>query len=90
MFDDSKLFSRPTSTVLGGKQTATLKTNVSDEVHERFQAYARERGYQSDSDCLRELILVALFGVEAMADLHRRRIESLGQNRTSTGLETQL
>ena len=87
MFDDSTLFSRPTSTVLGGKQSATLKTSVSDEVHERFQAYARERGYQSDSDCLRELVLVALFGVEALADLHRRRIESLAQHKATTGPE---
>lgn len=75
MAEDS--LSRPTSNALLGKQTATLKTLVTDEVKDDFERFARERGYPSSSDCLRELVLVAVHGPSYLADLHRKRIESL-------------
>ena len=80
------VLSRPTSSALGGKQTETLKTSVSVEVREDFEKFARGRGYQSSSDCLRELVLVAMHGAEFLTDLHRERIASLVRNRTETGL----
>ena len=81
------MFSRPTSAALSGKQTATLKTMVTDEVADEFKKFARERGYASDSDCMRELILVAVFGPEYLTDIHRARIQSLVQHRATTGTE---
>lgn len=68
---------RPTSSVFAGKQTATLKTMVTDELREDFERYARVRGYGSASDCLRELVLVAVHGPQLLADLHKKRIDSL-------------
>ena len=82
---DGGALSRPTSCALGGKQTETLKTTVSVEVREDFERFARARGYQSSSDCLRELLLVAMYGTEFLANLHRERIASLVQNRPDTG-----
>lgn len=85
--DPDGLLSRPTSSAFAGKQTATLKTSVSDEVHDAFERFARNRGYASSSDCLRELIHVTVFGAKTMADLHRQRIESLVPNGAETGTD---
>ena len=63
-----------------------VETSVSVEVREDFEKFARGRGYQSSSDCLRELVLVAMHGAEFLTDLHRERIASLVRNRTETGL----
>lgn len=82
--DDGAL-SRPTSSALGGKQTETLKTSVSVEVREDFERFARGRGYQSSSDCLRELVLVAMHGPDFLANLHRERIASLVLNSPGIG-----
>lgn len=68
-----------------GKQSVTVKTMVADEVADDLQRFARERGYGSVSDCVRELILVSLYGTEYLADLHRQRIASLVQHRDTTG-----
>lgn len=74
------LLARPTSAAFGGKQTATLKCNVTDEVSDEFNKFARERGYASTSDCLRELVIVALYGAETLTDLRRQRISALVRN----------
>lgn len=68
---------RPTSSAFAGKQTAVLKTLVSDEVCDDFGRFARERGFGSTSDALRELIYVAMYGADFLVDLHRKRIASL-------------
>jgi len=62
MAEDPPVFARPTTAAMAGKQTATLKTMVADEVKEDFARFARLRGYPSDSDCLRELVLTAVYG----------------------------
>lgn len=72
---------------MNGKQTCTLKTLVTDEAAEDFARFARERGYVSTSDALRELVLVAVYGCAYLTDLHKRRIESLASNRHATGPE---
>lgn len=81
--------SRPTMQAIVGKQTATLKTNVTDEVSDEFTRWSREHGYASVSDCLRELVLVTVYGPEYLTDLHRQRIESLVQGRARTVPELQ-
>lgn len=70
---------------MSGKQTATLKTMVADEVAEDFARFARQRGYPSQSDCLRELVLTAIYGPEHVANLHRERIVSLFGDRSAIG-----
>lgn len=85
MSDDSTVFARPTSSAMNGKQTATLKTMVSDEVAEDFARFARQRGYPSQSDCLRELVMTAVYGPEHVANLHRERIVSLFGDRSAIG-----
>lgn len=84
----SERFSRPTSAAMtSGKQTCSLKTLVSDEVAEDFGKFARLRGYGSTSDCLRELVLIAIYGTEYVANLHRDRLLSLAPNRDAIGTE---
>ena len=70
-----------------GKQICPLKTLVSDDVSDDFGRFARERGFGSTSDALRELVLVALYGTDYLVNLHRKRIESLGVNRSAIGSE---
>lgn len=82
---DPAVFARPTSSVMTGKQTAVLKTMVTDEVAEEFARFARLRGYPSHSDCLRELVLTAMYGADHVADLHRQRIVSLFVDRPAIG-----
>lgn len=77
------LAARPTSSAMVGKQTFPLKTLVTDDVGEDFGRFARERGFGSTSDALRELVLVAMYGEDYLVDLHRKRIASLGVNRTA-------
>ena len=76
------LMARPTSCAIGGKQTAVIKTSVTDQVSDDFATFARIRGYASASDCLREILLVTMYGPDYMADLHRQRIASLVQNKS--------
>lgn len=85
MAENSVVFARPTSSAMTGKQTATIKTMVTDEVAEDFARFTRERGYASQSDCLRELLLTAMYGPEHIADLHRQRIASLFGHRPAIG-----
>lgn len=85
MADDSTVFARPTSAAMTGKQTVSLKTMVTDEVAEDFQKFARLRGYPSQADCLRELLLTAMYGPDHVADLHRQRIVSLFGDRSEIG-----
>ena len=70
---------------MSGKQTAVLKTMVTDEVAEDFARFARVRGYGSQADCLRELLLTALYGPDHVVDLHRQRIASLVGDRPAIG-----
>ena len=84
---ETSSFARPTSSALLGKQTATVKTSVYDEVAEDFSRFARERGYGSGSDCLREIVMRALYGEDWLVNLHRQRIASLSQNLPAIGTE---
>ena len=71
---ETSTFARPTSSALLGKQTATLKTSTTDEFAELFSRWARERGFGSSSDCMRELLYIAVLGPDWLIDLHRQRI----------------
>ena len=87
MADDLTVFARPTSSAMAGKQTAVLKTQVTDEVAEDFARFARLRGYPNGADCLREMVHTAVYGPDHVADLHRQRIQSLFGHRAGIGTE---
>jgi hypothetical protein len=78
------LMSRPTSSALTGKNTCTVKTQVPDEVLEELQRFTKARGYGSVSDCMREILLVTLYGPDYLASLHAERIRSLVRNEAGT------
>ena len=78
-------FSRPVSCPLSGKQSCVLKTSVTDEIADDFVRLARDKGYASTSDALRDRVIVALRGPDYLADLHRQRIHSLAQNLNGNG-----
>lgn len=85
--DQLPTLSRPTRASLGEKQTVVVKTMVSDDVDDALKRFARDRGYGSVSDCVRELILVALYGEDFIASLHRERLASLYRKGTGTEQE---
>ena len=58
---------------------------VTERVDEDLKAFAKKHGYTSPSDCLHELILIALYGADTLANLHRERIDALIHRRTDTG-----
>lgn len=69
---------------VAGKRTARLSASVTDEVAEAFTKFSRERGYESVSQCLEELVLTSLYGEEAVVSFHADRVRALFQRRTST------
>ncbi len=77
--------SRPT-TGGWGKCTSTMKTLVPDEIKDEFIRKSRSLGYASESDCLRELVMVFLRGHEEVARLHADRIRMLAGIGTESGL----
>lgn len=77
--------SRATSDPFHGKRTAVVKAAVSEALKEDFTAFWKARGFSSESDCVNELIAVALYGVDTLANVHRQRIESLFQKAASFG-----
>jgi hypothetical protein len=81
------LSARPTSSALAGKCTVPVKTLVTDEVDDDLRRFAARHGYPSVSDCLRELIVVALYGSDYIASLHKNRIKALAQNMAGIGTE---
>ena len=67
-----------------GKCTEPLKTMLPFEVKAEFEARSRELGYDGDSDCLRDLVIVWLRGADEVAKLHAERVRKLSI--TGTGL----
>lgn len=58
---------------------------VTERVDEDLKAFARTHGYSSTGECLNELVLIALYGADALADVHRERIDALAHRSTATG-----
>lgn len=77
--DDAQA-SRPTSSALAGKFDVCVKVLLNDELSDELRIWARERGYGSVSDCLREAVIVMLRGEEYLTSLHAERIASLARN----------
>lgn len=72
--------SRPTSAALAGKFDVVVKTLLNDELSDELRVFARDNGYGSVSDCLRELVIVAIRGEDYLTSLHAERIRSLARN----------
>jgi len=85
--DEPPIASRPTSTAFSAKNTEQVKSAIPEEMFLDLQRFVAVNGYTSMSDCIRELIAIALYGVDEVADHHRRRIARLGQYATKTGTE---
>ena len=71
--------SRPTTAGFG-KSTESLKTMVPLEVKEDFVRQARFLGYPSDSDALRELVMLFTYGPEQLRKVHTDRIDGVARN----------
>jgi hypothetical protein len=80
----SAVFSRPTSMPTAEKNDIAIKTMVSDRVNDDLRRFAREQGYGSVSDCVRELLMVALYGRDHLLSLHQQRISALAKNLHTT------
>lgn len=82
------LSARPTSCGLAGKCTARVSTLVPEAFALELQRFAFERGYPSVSDCVREILLIAVHGGEAIENLHRDRIKRVAEKMTGIGAAT--
>jgi hypothetical protein len=78
---------RPTSSAMSGKCTARLSAMVPEEFALEFQRFALLRGYPSASDCMREILFIAVLGEATITKLHRDRIGEVGRNLTGIGQE---
>lgn len=76
------VFARPTSSALG-KATEPIKSMLPMEVKDDLTKLWRSLGYGSESDFLRELVMVRLYGSDFMANLHAQRIRGVSQNLTT-------
>lgn len=72
--------SRPTSSPLAGKHDAVIKVALTDGMADAVRAAARDAGFGSVSDFLRELIGANLYGEQGWIDLHAERIKRLARN----------
>jgi Arc/MetJ-type ribon-helix-helix transcriptional regulator len=66
--------------VVHEKNSVTKKTTISDQMDDDLRRFVREHGFASDSDCIRELLRLALYGSEHVMNLHRQRLDALAQN----------
>lgn len=71
---------RPTSSAFAGKFDVPVKVLLNDELSDELRVFARENGYGSVSDCLRELVIVAVRGEDFLLSLHADRISQLARN----------
>jgi len=76
MSEDS--YSRPTTP--WGKATETIKTLVPCEVKEDFARKLRAAGYATESDALRELVILFTYGPGHMKRMHDQRIDRMAQS----------
>lgn len=67
------LLSRNGRTCPFGKYTASVETKIDESTREVLSRLAREAG-MTDSEFLRELILVRVYGVERMRELYTDRL----------------
>lgn len=79
-------FSRPTTSVFG-KATEVLKTSVCPEVKDAFARRARELGYPSDSDALREAVILFAFGSDYLQKIHADRIAAVAGRMAGIGTQ---
>lgn len=78
--DTSVLASRPTGMPSTEKNSVTVKACITDTMDDDLRKFARENGFGSTSDCIREVLRLALYGPDHVLDLHRARIEALARN----------
>ncbi len=84
---DSPLSARPTSSAFG-PSTEPVKTALPFEAKELLRRRWRAEGYGSESDLVREVLLVFLYGEKAMTNVHADRIRGVAQSMARTGTET--
>ncbi|MBA3622895.1 MAG: hypothetical protein H0W48_00195 [Methylibium sp.] len=86
--DDDISLSIASKPSFGGLKDDELKACVTRDEGAEFRKFAREHGYRSASDCLRELALIAMQGVDGVANVHRERLEALGGKLPTSRPET--
>lgn len=65
-----------------GKCTEKVSTLVPVDLKEEFARAAREHGYASESDALRELVIIFTWGAERLKRLHSDRIDAAAARMT--------
>lgn len=79
------VFARTSASHPLGKCTESVKTFVPEEIKDELSRKARELGYGSESEYVRELVIVALRGIEYLTSLHAERLERMSQNLAGIG-----
>lgn len=79
------VFARTSASHPLGKCTEAVKTFLPEEIKDELSRKSRELGYGSESEYVRELVIVALRGMEYLTSLHAERLERMSQNLTGKG-----
>jgi Arc/MetJ-type ribon-helix-helix transcriptional regulator len=78
--------SRPAgSSYTAEKNDVTIKSCITDSMDQDLRLYARQHGYASTSDLIREALKLVLYGEQHVLNMHRARIESLARNLSRAG-----
>jgi Arc/MetJ-type ribon-helix-helix transcriptional regulator len=78
--------SRPAgSSYTAEKNDVTIKSCITDSMDQDLRLYARQHGYASTSDLIREALKLVLYGEQHVLNMHRARIESLAKNLSRSG-----
>ena len=78
-------FARPTTAAVTEKQTNVMKTMVGDTLKADATTFWKRHGYPSESDFLREVLMVTVYGSEFVTDLHAQRIAALVRSEAGIG-----
>jgi Arc/MetJ-type ribon-helix-helix transcriptional regulator len=76
------LSSRPTTSPFHEKNDIAVKAMVSERVNDDLRKFARDNGFTSQSDLIREALKLVLYGEQHVLNMHRARIEALAKNLT--------
>lgn len=68
-----------------GKCDATLKTSVPEDTKIDFERLARDRGFGSSAEMLREMVLMVTYGESMVRTLYERRMSAMSVIGTEKG-----
>lgn len=79
------VFSRPTSSPFFEKNDVVLKVMLPERMNDDVKRAAREHGYGSTSEFVRDWLAVKLYGERHVLNVHEHRVAMLARNMAANG-----